>query len=164
MAKHDALKAEYATYTRMLHETEQALNRAMTDKTLRLNELNALRKQIEREYLEKVNLEDEIMEKMRSQLTMDKAAHYTKKLTGKRRDLTKQLETQMAEVENQISRDSLEISNVQTRIERLNKVMEGLDQEIAERNEIINKSEAEIVRRNAIIERKQKGYKDERFF
>lgn len=30
MAKHDALKAEYATYTRMLHETEQALNRAMT--------------------------------------------------------------------------------------------------------------------------------------
>lgn len=27
-AKHDALKAEYATYTRMLHETEQALNRA----------------------------------------------------------------------------------------------------------------------------------------
>jgi len=61
----------------------------------------------------------------------------------------------MAEVENQISRDSLEISNVQTRIERLNKVMERLDQEIAERNEIINKSEAEIVRRNAIIERKQ---------
>ena len=28
--KHDALKAEYATYTRILHETEQSLNRAMT--------------------------------------------------------------------------------------------------------------------------------------
>ncbi len=28
IAKHDALKNEYATYTRMLHETEQALNRA----------------------------------------------------------------------------------------------------------------------------------------
>ena len=27
-AKHDALKAEYTTYTRMLHETEQALARA----------------------------------------------------------------------------------------------------------------------------------------
>ena len=56
-----------------------------------MNELNALRKQIEREYLEKVKLEDDIMEKMRSQLTMDKAAQYTKKLTGKKRDLTKQL-------------------------------------------------------------------------
>lgn len=63
----------------------------LQDKTLRMNELNALRKQIEREYLEKVQLEDEIMEKMRSQLTMDKAAQYTKKLTGKKRDLTKQL-------------------------------------------------------------------------
>lgn len=154
-AKHDALKAEYATYTRMLHETEQALNRAVTDKTLRLNELNALRKQIEREYLEKVELEDEIMEKMRTQLTMDKASQYTKKLTTKQRDLTKSLETQTAEVENTISRDSLEISNVQTRIERLGKIMDQLDEEIAQKNEIISRSEQEIVKRNAIIERKQ---------
>lgn len=29
-SKHDALKSEYATYTRILHETEQSLNRAMT--------------------------------------------------------------------------------------------------------------------------------------
>ncbi|KAK3598746.1 hypothetical protein CHS0354_028798 [Potamilus streckersoni] len=154
-SKHDAQKAEYATYTRMLHETEQALNRAMTDKTLRMNELNALRKQIEREYLEKVQLEDDIMEKIRSQLTMDKAAHYTKKLTGKKRDLTKKLETQMAEVENQISRDTLEISNVRARIERLEKIVTQLNDEIASRNEIISKSENEIVKRNAIIERKQ---------
>ena len=28
--RHDALKNEYATYSRMLHETEQALNRANT--------------------------------------------------------------------------------------------------------------------------------------
>ena len=58
-----------------------------------MNELNALRKQIEREYLEKVKLEDDIMEKMRSQLTMDKASQYTKKLTFKKRELTKQLVT-----------------------------------------------------------------------
>lgn len=50
-----------------------------------------MRKQIEREYLEKVELEDEIMEKMRTQLTMDKASQYTKKLTTKQRDLTKSL-------------------------------------------------------------------------
>ncbi|XP_052261678.1 coiled-coil domain-containing protein 40-like isoform X2 [Dreissena polymorpha] len=154
-SKHDALKSEYATYTRILHETEQSLNRAMTDKTLRENELNALRKQIEREYLEKVKLEDDIMEKMRSQLTMDKAAQYTKKLTGKKRELTKQLETQMAEVENEISQNALEVSNVKARIERLQKIALDLDDEIARQNEIISKSETEIVRRNAIIERKQ---------
>ena len=37
--KHDALKAEYATYTRILHETEQSLNRAMTVSTIFLCEL-----------------------------------------------------------------------------------------------------------------------------
>ena len=61
------------------------------DKTLKLNELNALRKQIEREFLEKVKLEDEVMEKMRSQLTLDKASKYTDKLTKKLRTRTKEL-------------------------------------------------------------------------
>ncbi|XP_064620964.1 coiled-coil domain-containing protein 40-like isoform X2 [Lineus longissimus] len=154
-AKHEALKAEYATYTRMLHETEQALNRAMTDKQLRENEVNALRKQIEREYLEKVKLEDEIMEKIRSQLTMEKAAIYTDKLTGKMRGRTKELEAQVAQVENEISRYALDVSNTKSRIERLVKIFDGLDDEIRVKNESITKSENEIVRRNAIIERKQ---------
>ena len=53
--------------------------------TLKDNELTALRKQIEREFLEKIKVEDNIMEKMRSQLTLDKAAQYTKKMTDKLR-------------------------------------------------------------------------------
>lgn len=47
------------------------------------NESNVLRKQIEREFLEKVKLEDMVMEKMREQLTADKASQYTKKVTDK---------------------------------------------------------------------------------
>lgn len=61
----------------------------------------------------------------------------------------------MAEVENDISQNTLQISNVKARIERLQKISADLDNEIARQNEIINKSESEIVRRNAIIERKQ---------
>ncbi|KAI8501057.1 Coiled-coil domain-containing protein 40 [Branchiostoma belcheri] len=153
--KQEAIKAEYTTYTRALHETEQALNRATTDRTLRLNELNALRKQIEREYQEKVNLEDAIMEKMRSQLTMDKAALYTKKMTSKLRQRKKQLEAEVAKVENEISRDILEISYTTSRIKRLQKTMEELDEEIRMKNDMISKSESEIIKRNAVIERKQ---------
>lgn len=63
----------------------------MQDKTLRQNEVTALRKQIEKEYLERVKLEDEILEKIRSQLTVDKAAKYTNKLVGKTRMSTKDL-------------------------------------------------------------------------
>lgn len=61
------------------------------DKTLCTNEVNALRKQIEREYQERIKLEDAIVEKMRGQLTMDKAAQYTDKLTSKLRKQTKEL-------------------------------------------------------------------------
>ncbi len=63
----------------------------LQDKTLRMNELSALRKQIEREYQEKIKLEDDIIEMMQSQMTMDKAATYSKKITTKLRDLTKSL-------------------------------------------------------------------------
>lgn len=122
---------------------------------MKQNELTALRKQIEKEFLEKIKLEDEIMERLRSQLTMEKAAQYTKKLTAKMREKTKHLETQMAVVENQIATDALEMSNVKARVERLKKIMEELDQEIKDKNEIVTKSENEITKRNGIIERKQ---------
>ena len=58
---------------------------------MRLNEVNALRKQIEREFLEKMKLEDAILERLRAQLTVDKAAQYTEKLTTKLRKRTKEL-------------------------------------------------------------------------
>jgi hypothetical protein len=55
----------------------------MQDITLRESELTALRKQIEREYEEKVRIEESIMEKLRSHMTLDKAAQYSKKVTDK---------------------------------------------------------------------------------
>ena len=58
-------------------------------------------------------------------------------------------------MENDISRDTLEASNIRTRIERLQKILDGLDDEIANKNDIISRSEAEIIKRNAVIERKQ---------
>lgn len=61
--------------------------------TLKEHEITALRKQIEREFGEKIKLEDNIMEKMRSQLTLDKAAQYTKKMTDKLRRRATELVT-----------------------------------------------------------------------
>ncbi|KAK2152124.1 hypothetical protein LSH36_339g05000 [Paralvinella palmiformis] len=153
--KHEALKTEYATYTRMLHETEQALNRANTDKTLRMNELNALRKQIEKEYAEKVRLEDAVVEQLRSQLTLDKAAQYTDKLIKQLHIRMREMDQQVAVVENDISKETLEVSHTRARAERLKNILEELDEEIKQKNEIISKSEADIVKRNAMIERKQ---------
>lgn len=62
---------------------------------LRESELSSLRKQIEHEFQEKVSLEDQIMERLREQLTLDKAAQYSKKLTSKTRELSKKLVSSM---------------------------------------------------------------------
>ena len=61
----------------------------------------------------------------------------------------------MAQVENGISKDTLEVSNTLTRVERLKAILKDLDETIAAKNEIINRSDTEIIKRNAVIERKQ---------
>ena len=61
----------------------------------------------------------------------------------------------VAEVENAISRDVLEISNASTRVRQLQEVMDSFNQEIHVKNETISKIENEITKGNAVIERKQ---------
>ena len=58
-------------------------------------------------------------------------------------------------MENEISRDILDISNTTTRIRQLQDIMENLNDEIHQKNGTISKIEGEIIKRNAIIERKQ---------
>ena len=52
-----------------------------------MNEVNSLRKQIEREFLEKMRLEETIMETMRQKMTMDKVTQYANKMANKTRKL-----------------------------------------------------------------------------
>ena len=81
----EALRIDYGTYTRTLHETEQQLQRANTDKILKESQLKAIRTQSEREALEKIKLEDSVMETVMTQLTIDKASQRT----GKDIDMTR---------------------------------------------------------------------------
>ena len=64
-------------------------------------------------------------------------------------------ESSVAEVENEISRDILDIANTTTRVRQLQDIMDNLNDEIHQKNATISKIEGEIVKRNAIIERKQ---------
>ena len=64
-------------------------------------------------------------------------------------------ESSLAEVENEISRDMLDISNTTARVHQLQDAMDSLNDEIHQKNATISKIEGEIVKRNAIIERKQ---------
>lgn len=56
------------------------------DRTLRRQELDAIRQQSEREVAERLHLEDAILEKTMATLTLDKAADYSKKILQKLRE------------------------------------------------------------------------------
>ena len=58
-------------------------------------------------------------------------------------------------MENEISRDVLDISNTTTRVRQLQDIMDNLNEEIHQKNATISRIEGEIVKRNAVIERKQ---------
>lgn len=94
-AKHEALKEEYATYSRVLQETEDALHRVNIERTHCTNELNEVRREIELQRREKMRLEDDVLEKMQAQLSADKAAEYSAKIVKRLRERTKDLETQV---------------------------------------------------------------------
>ena len=63
----------------------------LQERSIKQNEISALRKKIEKEYDERVELEDMIMKDMQQQLTAQKAKSYTIKVTEKLRETKKHL-------------------------------------------------------------------------
>lgn len=61
----------------------------------------------------------------------------------------------MADVENEISTDILEISNATSRVQRLQDTLADINAEIQQKNETISGIENGIVKRNAVIEKNQ---------
>lgn len=154
-SRREQLKMEYMVYTRTLQETEQALNKATTDCALKQNELKALRTLIEREALEKHKLEDAVMEKILSQLTMDKATQHTRKTMEKMRQRVKQVETDLTKTENENSALDIQLTDYESKLEYLQKLVDKQNTAIEKQNALISKSETEIARNNNLIERKQ---------
>ena len=63
--------------------------------------------------------------------------------------------TNIARIENDISNNTLEGSNLRARIERLTETIQEYEEEIKLKNEIVTRCINETVKRNATIERKQ---------
>ncbi|XP_044839214.1 coiled-coil domain-containing protein 40 isoform X2 [Mauremys mutica] len=154
-AKQDALKVEYSTYTRTLHETEQALSRANLDRAARMNELQAISKEIEKETEARQELENQIMAKLQDQLMSSKAAKYFSQLAAKLHKRKLDLELHFSKVENDTAQVILDTTHTNCRLAMLQKTFSELDKEMKNINDLINRSENEIAKRNLLIERKQ---------
>uniref|UniRef100_A0A8C4Y3Z7 Coiled-coil domain 40 molecular ruler complex subunit n=1 Tax=Gopherus evgoodei TaxID=1825980 RepID=A0A8C4Y3Z7_9SAUR len=154
-AKQDALKVEYSTYTRTLHETEQALSRANSGRAARMNELQAISKEIEKETEARQELENQIVAKLQDQQMSSKAAKYFSQLAAKLHKRKLDLELHFSKVENDTAQVILDTTHTNCRLAMLQKTFSELDKEMKNINDLINRSENEIAKRNLLIERKQ---------
>lgn len=151
----ETLQQEYSAFNRALKETENTLSIVNMEKTQKLNVLTQQQREIENISQEKVKLEDEIFKKLQSKLTADKAAQYTDKLRKDQREKLRELERNLAKIENEIAKAKLESVQTLSLNEAYQRDINMLKKEIDDKNRIISKSESEIRQRVLIIEHKQ---------
>ncbi|KAG8446521.1 hypothetical protein GDO86_014106 [Hymenochirus boettgeri] len=155
LARQEALRVEYSTYVCTLQETEQALNRVTVERAGYLNEITAIQKQIEKESHLKLNLETQILAKLKEKMTSDKAAKYSSLLAAKLQKQKLELEINCSKVENETAQVSLKTNQSLSRIQVLQKSLAELEKDIQNTDDLMSQSQNEITKRTLAIERKQ---------
>ncbi|XP_069728817.1 coiled-coil domain-containing protein 40 [Phaenicophaeus curvirostris] len=156
LSKQEALKVESATYTRILHETEQTLNRTKMDQAALLNELQSINKDIEKVTDAKVQMENEIMAKLQDQMMSSKAAKHFSQLAAKVHQRKTDLELQCSKVENDIAQVILDTTHTNCRLTVLQNTLCELDKEIKNVEDLISCKESEIAKSQLLTENKQR--------
>jgi hypothetical protein len=113
----------------------------LKDKTQKASELVTLQRENELVSQEKVKLEEEIFKKLQTKLTAEKAALYSDKLRKEQTDKIREIERNLAKVDNEIAKARLDILQTQTLNENLDRDVIMLKAEIEDKNRIISKSE-----------------------
>ncbi|KFV53143.1 Coiled-coil domain-containing protein 40, partial [Gavia stellata] len=155
LSRQEALKVESGTYTRILHETEQALNRTKTDQAARLNELLSISKDIEKGTDAKEQMENEIMAKVQDQMMSSKATKHFSQLAAKLHRRKTDLELHFSKVENDTAQVILSATHTNCRLMILQKTLCELDKEIKNVHDLISHSESEIAKCSLLIENKR---------
>ncbi|CAH8651453.1 unnamed protein product [Schistosoma curassoni] len=153
--KLEADKQAYITYSRILLETERNLFNAKTENNTAQANVNNIRKQLEKKVLEKQDLEKKISEELRDRLTAQKAANYANKININVQDQSRELLTQIVQMENQIAKDELGVARKKARNKQQQEKVSELEREIDNTNLLITKLEGEIHHANISVERKQ---------
>ncbi|NWW80386.1 CCD40 protein, partial [Climacteris rufus] len=154
LLEQEALRAESGTYSRVLQETEQALDRTKLDQAAHLNELLSIRKGIEKGTHVKEQTENEIMAKLQEQMISSKAAKHFSQLAEKLRARKSNLELHFYKVENDVAQIILNATNTSCRLTVLQKTLCEVDKEIKDVTGLISCQESEIAKCRLLADRK----------
>ncbi|XP_075296789.1 coiled-coil domain-containing protein 40 [Opisthocomus hoazin] len=156
LSRQEALKVESGTYTRILHETEQAFNRTKMDQAARLDELLSISKDIEKGTDARLQVENEIVAKLQDQMISSKATKHFSQLAAKLHKRKTDLELHFSKVENDMAEVILNATHTSCRLTILQKTLCELDKEIKNVHDLISRSESEIAKCSLLIENKRR--------
>ncbi|NXK12498.1 CCD40 protein, partial [Herpetotheres cachinnans] len=156
LSRQEALQVESSTYTRILHETEQALNRTKMDQAAYLDELLSISKDIEKGTGVKEQMENEIMAKLQDQMMSSKATKYFSHRTAKIHRRKTDLELHFSKVENDMAQVILNATHTNCRLTILQKTLCELDKEVKNIHDLISCRESEIAKCSVLSENKQR--------
>ncbi|XP_036250208.2 coiled-coil domain-containing protein 40 [Molothrus ater] len=154
LLEQEALQVQTGTYTRVLHQTEEALSRTKMDQAAHLNELLSIRKGIEKGTYANEQLESEIMAKLQDQRISSKVAKHFSQLAEKLRNRKSDLELHFYKVENDVAQIILNATNTSCRLTVHQKTLCEVDKEIKNVNEQITCQENEIAKSRILAEKK----------
>ncbi|KFP09848.1 Coiled-coil domain-containing protein 40, partial [Egretta garzetta] len=156
LSRQEALKVESGTYARILHETEQALNRIKMDQAARLSELLSISKDIEKGTDAKEQMQNEIMAKLQDQMMSSKAARHFSQLAAKLHRRKTDLELHFSKVENDVAQVILNTTHTNCRLTILQKTLCELDKEAKNIHDLISCRESEIAKCSHLTENKRR--------
>ncbi|XP_014787815.1 coiled-coil domain-containing protein 40 [Octopus bimaculoides] len=153
--KYEELKMQYSTYSQLLKETEENLLRTNAFKSNMEDMLVKMRKDFENQVNKTRILEGQIMDKINTQLMMEKSAKYVNKLTSQNRIVIEQLMASKTCLENDYSRILLSMTSLKSQKKHFEILLAEYEIEINNKNKIIDQCDLEIVRRSLLVNRKQ---------
>ena len=120
------------------------------------NEIEAVSKKSQKAAKDVVDMENRVMETLNKQTTLKKGSQSALQDIEKLRNLIREKEMQVTNMENELARIRVDTLQTQSHNEVLKQTVEELEKELQSRDSLVEKMQTNIRRRHDEIERKQK--------
>ncbi|KAK6092286.1 Coiled-coil domain-containing protein 40 [Batrachochytrium dendrobatidis] len=144
----EKLKETYTVYMKSLGHAEKDLGQLQQERQAVQQETNAVKKAWTQNAAAIQKLEQEIADRLQVQLSLEKGTQSFNRDGTKLRASIHEKESNIANIQNELSSIKLESLNVAERIKAMKAQATTLDDEVTEKNNLIGKYEQEIRRRN----------------
>jgi chromosome segregation ATPase len=154
--KKQTLDDHYAMLKKSLDQTDAEVAKVTAEQSALETELEVIDKQIHKTMTDTQGMEDQILNNLSDQTTIQKSAQSTARSTEKLREEIREKQNLASQLQNELARIKVDALNTVSHNTGLKETLSELDAELKRKTVLIEKYEIEIRRRNDDIEKKQR--------